>query len=83
MNPRMISALIFAVIIAVEILLFSTQSEPTKLVNNPGGSGLFGSKKTVVDFEAQESKNIQYGMIVLGTAAIGAIVTFSIKQKKD
>lgn len=82
MNLRIISAIIFAVIIAAEILLFSTQPEPTKLVNNPGGKGLFGKTKSVVNYEAQESNYLKYEMIVLGTAAIGGIVTFSLPRKK-
>jgi uncharacterized protein involved in response to NO len=81
MNPRSLAAIIFAVILAIELLIFMSLSDVTTR-QSTGKSGFFASYETVTNRAATESQNQKYMVLIGATAVIGAIVTFSLPNKK-
>lgn len=76
MNARSITALIFAVIVFVEIMIFINAPTPTVTVKT--GTTLFGSTQSVTDYKAQSDSNVKYAVVIGSTILIGAIITFSL-----
>jgi hypothetical protein len=83
LNYRVLSAIVFSLIIAIELLLLLNAPTPTESVitgKRKEGS-LFAPTKQVINYEAQNSLYTKYGIIIGATTLVGAIVTFSLANK--
>lgn len=82
MTTRSLSAIIFGIVIFIELLVFITLPNITKRVEDGNTKGFFSGYATVTDNAAKQDRNIKYIVIIGATAVIGAIVTFSLKNEK-
>lgn len=90
MTYRAVSAIIFAGIVLLQLIVFMTLDTPTTQVANPGydpdrrNTTLFGNSPTTtgVDAAALQGQQVKYGIIIAGTILIGGVVTFSLPNKE-
>jgi len=81
MTPRTISAIIFAIIVAIEIVLFAAQPTPLRYVRNPNAVGGFSASYSTIDYEAQQNQSIKFIGVIAATILVGGLVTFSLPSK--
>lgn len=75
MSLRSKTAIVFAVIFALEIILYFSYSPIVPLTTN--------LKYLKFHLEEMEMVNTRYMIIIFSTVAIGAIVTFAMPNKKE
>lgn len=81
MSKRNISAIVFAIIVAIELIMFVTDTAPTKTVST-GQKGFFASSTTVIDHESRQDRNQKFITVIGATVLIGGILTFALPNKK-
>lgn len=89
MNKRMLSSIIFSIIVAFELFLYIGSGTPTKTESTffpKTNDSSWGAAKTVenvvIDTAANDANNKKYGIIILTTILVGALVTFNIPNEK-
>lgn len=81
---RSLSAIVFAVIIVIELVVFMNLDAPKiRSDRETTGSGLSGFvSQFEVDHEAQTNQNEKYMILIGTTLIVGGIVTFAMPNKK-
>lgn len=74
MTQRSIASIVFAVIVLIELYFFFNESTPM--------TGSWYGNDLSVNNEAVKNQNMSYGILIGATILIGAIVTFSLPNKK-
>lgn len=82
MTYRTLSALVFALIVFVEIMAFTNQDTPYKQVENGQKKGFFSGYDTVIDKDARDASSQKHMVTIGATVLIGGIVTFAIPNSK-
>jgi hypothetical protein len=80
MTYRSLGAIVFAIIIAVEIFLF-LQTTPTFKTETTGSGKWIGSKQ-VIDYQSEKGTNFKYAVIIGSTVIFGGIVILSTPNTK-
>jgi hypothetical protein len=86
MSKKSIASLILIIVIAFELYIFMSVDPVTKNMQTrerTEGDSLFCCTEEVVDYEAQNQRNIKFSILIGATVIGGGIVVFSLKDRKQ
>ena len=82
MTQKTLSAIVFSVLLAIELFSYMSQGELKKTIVTGERKGFFGGTSTVRDTDAEKDREKNALMLMGVTVLAGALITFTLPDKK-
>lgn len=80
MTYRSLSGILVVIAVVVELYFFMNAPDPTKTEQT--GLGKWIGSRVVVDYEAKQSREQKYMILIGATVIAGGVLTFSLPNRK-